>query len=210
MTTFFEIILVISNITTSILMTLCILVLKCNIPKNIDDAVRHGGMYISYWGYEKSIISSALITTIINSLLSIINVTMHLYVALVVLCKFMLVYAAIFAILYTCLNLRKSYTDKICRVFSFIKLNTDKFNSQVVLALFSDKNTRLMLIKTFIEPLNKLILTARSFNTQEKKMKFYEEVVYVKIEEFVNVMNDKYNELKLQDENIIDAFKKCM
>jgi hypothetical protein len=67
-----------------------------------------------------------------------------------------------------------------------------------------------MLIKTFIEPLNKLILTARSFNTQEKKMKFYEEVVYVKIEEFVNVMNDKYNELKLQDENIIDAFKKCM
>lgn len=207
MTTFFEIILVMSNITTFILMTLCLLVLKCNIPKSVNDAVSHGGMYISYWGYEKSIISSALITAIINSLLSIINVIVHLYTALVTLCIFMLVYTAIFVILFTCLNLRKSYTDKICRVFSFIKLNTDKFNSQVAV-LFSDKSIRSSLFKTYIEPLNKLILTARSFNTLEKKFKFYEEVVYVKIEEFVNAMNDKYNELKLQDESVIDAFKK--
>lgn len=39
-------------------------------------------------------------------------------------------------------------------------------------------------------------------------MKFYEEVVEVKIDEFVNAMQDEYNKLKLQDESVIDAFKK--
>ena len=56
--------------------------------------------------------------------------------------------------------------------------------------------------------MNNLLITAKSFNTKEKKMKFYEEVVEVKIDEFVNAMQDEYNKLKLQDESVIDAFKK--
>lgn len=128
----------------------------------------------------------------------------------VTLCMCMLAYTVIFAILYTCLKLYKSYTDKICRVFSFIELNTKKYDSKVVLALFSNKDMRSTLIKTFIEPLNNLLITAKSFNTKEKKMKFYEEVVEVKIDEFVNAMQDEYNKLKLQDESVIDAFKDCM
>ena len=209
MTTFFEIILIISNITAFVLMTFCILVFyRCIIPKSANDFASHSNIYAGYYDYEKLIISSTLITTAINSLLSIINVIMHLSAALVTLCMCMLAYTVIFAILYTCLKLYKSYTDKICRVFSFVKLNTKKYDSKVVLALFSNKDTRSTLIKTFIEPLNNLLITAKSFNTKEKKMKFYEEVVEVKIDEFVNAMQDEYNKLKLQDESVIDAFKK--
>lgn len=190
-------------------MTLCILVFYIHIiPKSANDFASHSGAYVGYYDYEKLLISFTLITTVINSLLSIINVIMHLSAALVTLCMCMLAYTTIFAILYTCLKLYKSYTDKICRVFSFIKLNTKKYDSKVVLALFSNKSTRSTLIKTFIEPLNNLLITAKSFNTKEKKMKFYEEVVEVKIDEFVNAMQDEYNKLKLQDENVIDAFKK--
>ena len=114
MTTFLEIVLITSSITAFILMTLCILAFyKCIIPKSANDFASHSNIYVGYYDYEKLIISSTLIATAINSLLSIINVSMHLSAALVTLCMCMLAYTAIFAILYTCLKLYKSYTDKI-------------------------------------------------------------------------------------------------
>lgn len=209
MTAFFEIILITSNVTAFVLMTLCVLVLYFyTIPKSAENFAIHNSVYVGYEDNEELLIRFTAITTVLNILLSTINIVMRISAVLVVPCLCMLAYTTIFAILYTCLKLYKSYTDKICRVFSFIKLNTKKYDSKVVLALFSNKSTRSTLIKAFIEPLNNLLITAKSFNTKEKKMKFYEEVVEVKIDEFVNAMQDEYNKLKLQDESVIDAFKK--
>lgn len=209
MTTFFEIILITSGVTSFVLMTLCMLVLYFyTIPKNAEDFAIHNSVYVGYEDNEELLVRFTTITTVLNILLSTINVVMHISAVLVVPCLCMLVYTSIYIIFYTCFRLYKNYTDKICRILSFIRLNTKKYDSKVVLALFSNKDTRSTLIKTFIEPLNNLLITAKSFNTKEKKMKFYEEVVEVKIDEFVNAMQDEYNKLKLQDESVIDAFKK--
>lgn len=209
MTAFFEIILLTSSVTSFVLMTLCMFVLYFyTIPKSAENFAIHNSIYVGYEDNEELLVRFTMITTVLNILLSTINVVMCISAVLVVPCLCMLVYTSIFIIFYTCFRLYKNYTDKICRVLSFISLNTKKYDSNVVLALFSNKSTRLMLIKTFIEPLNNLLITAKSFNTKEKKMKFYEEVVEVKIDEFVNAMQDKYNKLKLQDESVIDAFKK--